>query len=214
VRLFLHTARTDQVRAATKLGILGGLVTSPMLLAEAKRSTYAALVIEFSRTFSGPVVAMLPYRETAVILAQSRAWAEDAPNAIPGVPVTANGLSAISQLTEEGMQVCGACVASAAQGLLAASAGAAYISILAEPLLAAGADPGDVVTDLAQLFEYYSIQCQIIAEGVTSSRHLLEFAKAGAHAASATLSVLTMAAEHPLTGAALIDPSPHASPSA
>jgi transaldolase len=202
VRLFLDAPNMAALRDGLKLAVVSGVyLRGP--LAEERLQDFSLLVEECSRTFEGPVVAMLPYVDQQIILKQARLWQKSAPNAVPGVPLTSAGLDTIAKLTDDGVQVCGGFVATAAQGILAASAGAAYVSVPFEMVSSQGDDPADVVADLAQIFENYSLQTSVIAAELRDARAIVVAAKAGAHTAAVSLEALVSAADHPITHAQL-----------
>ena len=204
MRLFLQAGDVREAREGLRLAVFAGLVTSPALPPVDARGDYGAVVRELAALSEGPLLAHLPYADLDHVREQATDWLADIATVVPGVPVGAAALPLIAALTDDGAQVCGSGVATVAQGLLAASAGAAFVSVPLAQAAGAGIDPIGLIDDLARLFEFYNLPCQIVADGLDGAEQLAAAAKAGAHAATLAAEIARLAAGHPATVATLI----------
>jgi transaldolase len=199
MRLFLDTANIDEVRAAARTGVLSGVTTNPTLMAKTGASDYRRQVIEICELVNGPVSAECISRDVSGLLEEAREVAKWHSNVVVKIPINAEGLEATSHLSKEGIKINMTLVFSANQALLAALAGATYVSPFVGRLDDAGHDGMEVVRDAVEIFDRYHLPAQVLAASLRHPRHVIAAAKAGAHIATMPHGVFTAMIRHPLT---------------
>ena len=199
MRLFLDTANIDEIRDAARMGVLSGVTTNPSLMAKESGATYRERVIEICETVNGPVSAECTSREAPAIVEEAHAIASWHKHVVVKIPIDANGLEATSVLSREGIKVNMTLIFSANQALLAALAGATYVSPFVGRLDDAGHDGMEVVRQAVEIFDRYHLPAQVLAASIRTPPHVIEAALAGAHIATVPYSVLQAMLKHPLT---------------
>jgi len=199
MRLFLDTANIDEIRDAARMGVLSGVTTNPSLMAKESGATYRERVIEICETVNGPVSAECTSREAPAIVEEAHAIASWHKHVVVKIPIDANGLEATSVLSREGVKVNMTLIFSANQALLAALAGATYVSPFVGRLDDAGHDGMEVVRQAVEIFDRYHLPAQVLAASIRTPPHVVEAALAGAHIATVPYSVLQAMLKHPLT---------------
>jgi len=203
MRMFLDTANIDEIREAAKLGVLSGVTTNPTLMAKERGVEYKQRVVEICEAVKGPVSAECIARDVPGIIAEAREVAAWHPDVVVKIPIDAAGLEATAALAKEGVKINMTLVFSANQSLLAALAGAAYVSPFVGRLDDAGHDGMEVVRDTVEIFDRYNLPSQVIAASLRHPRHVIAAAKAGAHIATVPYKVLLAMLKHPLTDAGI-----------
>jgi transaldolase len=198
MRLFLDTANIDEIRRAAAMGVISGVTTNPTLVAR-EGVDYRARVLEICDAVDGPISAECISTAADDIVEEARRVAAWHPNVVVKVPITEQGLAAIRRLSAEGIRINTTLVFSANQALLAALAGAAYVSPFVGRLDDAGHDGMEVVRDSVRIFELYHLPTQVLAASIRSPRHVTQAALAGAHVATLPAAVLHQMVQHPLT---------------
>jgi transaldolase len=202
VRFFLDTANVDEIRQALELGMCDGVTTNPSLLArEGKDYRYA--IREISRTCSGPVSAEVLSEDLAGMTREGKELARIAENVVVKLPMTKDGLLACARLVNENIRVNVTLVFSAAQALLAARAGATYVSPFVGRLDDIGSVGMDLVRDIVTIYDNYEMPTQILVASVRNPNHVIEAALTGADVVTIPFSVLDALYRHPLTDAGL-----------
>jgi transaldolase len=199
MRLFLDTANIDEVREAARTGVLSGVTTNPTLMAKTGASDYRRQVVEICELVNGPVSAECISRDVSGLLEEARAVAKWHSNVVVKIPINAEGLEATSQLSKEGVKINMTLIFSANQALLAALAGATYVSPFVGRLDDAGHDGMEVVRDAVEIFDRYHLPAQVLAASLRHPRHVIAAAKAGAHIATMPHGVFAAMIKHPLT---------------
>ncbi len=199
MEIFLDTANIDQIRQAARLGIVSGVTTNPSLVARESTSDYETVIKTICSIISGPVSAEVLAEDTAAMIAEARIKASWAPNVAIKIPVTAAGLEATSALSQENIAVNMTLCFSVNQAILAARAGAAYVSALVGRLDDAGHDGMEIVKDIVEIYQHYQLPTKVIAASIRHPLHCVVAAKAGAHIATVPHSVLMQMIQHPLT---------------
>ena len=200
MRFFVDTANTEDVKKASDMGIICGVTTNPSLIAKEGRD-FNEVIKEITSIVDGPisgeVKASTEFAEG--MIAEGREIAAIHPNMVVKIPMTAEGLKAVKVLTAEGIKTNVTLVFSTAQALLAARAGATYVS----PFLGRLDDismPGiDLIRDITEIFEIHGIETEIIAASIRNPIHIIDCAKAGADIATVPYGVLMQMTKHPLT---------------
>lgn len=196
--LFLDTANIDEIRRAAAMGVIAGVTTNPTLVAR-EGVEYRARVLEICAVVDGPISAECISTTADGLVEEARRIASWHPNVVVKVPITEDGLQAISRLAAEGIRINTTLIFSANQALLAARAGATYVSPFVGRLDDAGQDGMEVVRESVQIFEAHGIATQVLAASLRHPRHIVEAALAGAHVATLPSAVLHQMLHHPLT---------------
>ena len=199
MRIFLDTANIEQIRQAARLGIVSGVTTNPSLVSNEGMADYEAVVKEICSIIPGPVSAEVLGTEAQAMIEQAGQIARWAPNVAIKIPATADGLEATSALSKDGIKVNVTLCFSLNQALLAALAGATYVSPFVGRLDDIGHDGMALVTDIVDVYKHYGLPTQVIAASIRHPQHCVAAAKAGAHIATVPYAVLMQMMRHPLT---------------
>ncbi|MEW6771430.1 MAG: fructose-6-phosphate aldolase [Bacillota bacterium] len=202
MKLFLDTANIEEIREAAALGVISGVTTNPSLIAREGRD-FKAVVREITALVDGPVSAEVLSLEAGGMVAEAEELAAIHPNVVIKIPVTAEGLKAVKSLYAKGIRTNVTLVFSANQALLAALAGASFVSPFVGRLDDVGHDGMAVVSDIAEIFAYYDLPAEIIAASIRHPLHVLAAARAGAHIATIPYKVLVQMLKHPQTDAGI-----------
>jgi len=203
MKLFLDTADVDEIRIAVRWGVIDGVTTNPTLYAKVGKTSYDELLEEICGVTSGPVSAEVIADDLDGMLKEGRHFARIAPNIVVKVPMCEIGLEAIARLAEEGIRTNCTLIFTANQGLLAAKAGASFLSPFVGRLDDINEDGMTVIRELADIINVHELDAEIIAASVRHPRHVTEAALAGAHVATLPFKVLRQMVHHPLTTAGI-----------
>lgn len=198
MKLFLDTAEIEEIRTAARWGVLDGVTTNPTLYAKVGGS-YDDLLREICSLTPGPVSAEVVAEDVTGMLAEGRAFAGLAPNIVVKVPMSENGLEAISRFAEEGIKTNCTLIFTANQGLLAAKAGASLLSPFVGRLDDINQDGMEVIRELVGIVEMHGLETEVLAASIRHPRHITEAALLGCHVATLPFKVLQMMVHHPLT---------------
>jgi len=201
MRLFLDTADSDEIRQAVQWGVCDGVTTNPTLFAKVSDQavSYKQRVREIADLVDGPVSAECVSRTADELVAEARDIATWHPNVVVKIPIDAAGLEAISRVSAEGIRVNTTLIFSANQALLAANAGAAYVSPFIGRLDDIGQDGVMLVAEIMEMLDRYHSPTQVIAASVRHTQHVTACAAVGAHIATVPFKVLEAMLAHPLT---------------
>ena len=199
MRLFLDTAEIDQIRKAVKLGVISGVTTNPSLLSKAGCTDYKSAILEICSIVNGSVSAEVLSQEAGAMIEEAREISSWSPYVAVKIPCTAPGLEATSVLSKEKIIVNITLCFTLNQALLAALAGATYVSPFVGRLDDVGHDGMELVADTVELFDHYKLPTQVIAASIRHPLHCIAAAKAGAHIATIPYSILMQMIQHPLT---------------
>lgn len=199
MKFFVDTAETAQIRELASSGLVDGVTTNPSLIAKSG-GNFIETIAEICDVVPGPVSAEVAATDAETMLAEGRRLAQIAKNVAVKVPLTWDGLKVCRALSDEGTMVNVTLCFSANQALLAAKAGAAYISPFIGRLDDCGQDGMAVIRDIRQIYDNYPhLTTEILAASVRHTQHVTECALAGADVATLPPSVLRQLANHPLT---------------
>ncbi|MBI1416047.1 MAG: fructose-6-phosphate aldolase [Limimaricola sp.] len=198
MKFFVDTAEIDQIRELHALGMVDGVTTNPSLIAKSGRDILG-VIKEICEIVEGPVSAEVVALEADAMIAEGRKLAAIAPNIAVKVPLTWDGLKACKVLSGEGNMVNVTLCFSANQALLAAKAGATFISPFIGRLDDINIDGLDLIADIRTIYDNYGFDTQILAASIRSANHMSECAKIGADVATAPPSVIKAMANHVLT---------------
>ena len=198
MKLFIDTANADEIRTAMGWGTLDGVTTNPSLIAKEKRD-YREAVKEICSIVPGPVSAEVLATDYEGIVAEAREWAGVAENVVVKVPVIPDGIRAVKTLTGEGIKTNVTLVFNVIQAVLAAKAGATYVSPFVGRIDDIAGDGMGVVEEIIEAYENYGYETEIIVASVRHPRHVVESLALGADIATVPFKVLERMFNHPLT---------------
>jgi transaldolase len=204
MKIFLDTADIEEIRVAARWGVLDGVTTNPTLYAKVGGASYDAILQEICKLTPGPVSAEVVAEEVDGMLEEGRHFAKLAPNIVVKVPMSEEGLEAISRFAEEGIKTNCTLVFSSNQGLLAAKAGASLISPFVGRLDDINQDGMIVVRELVEMFAVHGIESEVLAASIRHPQHVTQAALAGADIATLPFKVLQQMVRHPLTDKGIV----------
>ncbi len=202
MRFFIDTANVDEIRKAAKMGFISGVTTNPSLVAKEGRD-FNEVIKEITGIVDGPISGEVISLDAEGMIREAREIAKIHPNMVVKIPMTAAGLEAVSVVSKEGIKTNVTLIFSATQALLAARAGATYVSPFLGRLDDISCDGVTLIEDIVEIFGVHGIETQIIAASIRHPMHVLECAKAGADIATVPYKVLMQMIEHPLTKAGI-----------
>ena len=198
MRFFLDTANVDYIREVSEMGVISGVTTNPSLVAKEGRD-FNEVIKEITEIVDGPISGEVVSEDAEGMIKEGREISKIHKNMIVKIPMTKEGLKAVKVLASEGIKTNVTLIFSATQALLAANAGATYVS----PFLGRIDDVSmvgmDLVRDIAEIFEIHGIDTEIIAASVRNPIHVIEAAKAGADIATVPYDLVKQMLKHPLT---------------
>jgi transaldolase len=202
MKLFIDTADVGEIREAHSWGIVDGVTTNPSLLAKTGRG-FEVVLREICAIVDGPVSAEVVSTDAAGMVEEGERLARIHRNIVVKCPLIAEGLKATRLLTDRGIRVNVTLVFSPAQALLAAKAGAAFISPFVGRLDDVGHDGMEIVGQMLEILDHYTYSAEVLVASVRSPLHVIRGAQMGAHVATCPFSVLQQLVKHPLTDVGL-----------
>ena len=198
MKFFLDTANLEQIREMQALGIIDGVTTNPTLLSREGQEPKEQLK-KICKIVEGPISAEVIGLKTEKMVEEARELSTLAPNIVIKIPMTKEGIKAVKILEKEGIKTNVTLVFSQNQVLIAAKAGASYISPFIGRLMDNGQDEIDMLRESMEIIKAYNFKSEIIVASVRNSRHVIESAKLGAHIATIPFAVLEKMFKHPNT---------------
>lgn len=198
MKIFADTANVEDIKKVNELGIIDGVTTNPTLVAREGKD-WESVEKQICAIVDGPVSAEVTADRAPEMVDQARALSKWADNIVVKIPMTAEGLKAVKVLSKEGIKTNVTLVFSAMQGMLAAKAGATYVSPFLGQLDDIGASGIELVEKLRQIFDNYGYQTEIIAASIRNYQHVEQVALAGCDIATVPAKILVKLWEHPLT---------------
>lgn len=195
---FIDTANLDEIRKARELGLIDGVTTNPTLLAR-EGGDWRAQAEAICREVEGPVSLEVVGLEAGQMLAEARELIKIGPNVVVKIPMIQEGLKAVRELAEQGVATNVTLIFSPLQALLAAKAGATYVSPFVGRLDDIGHEGMNIVQEIVTIYENYAFETQVLVASVRSPQHVLDAALMGADVATVPYKVLTQLIKHPLT---------------
>jgi transaldolase len=202
MKFFLDTAQVEEIREGASYGLVDGVTTNPSLVAKSGR-VFREVIEEICTIVDGPISAEVVATEADAILAEGRELAKIHPNIVVKVPMIPEGLKAVRTFAQEGIRTNVTLVFSAAQALLAAKAGAAWVSPFVGRLDDAAHDGMDVVHQIVEIFDVHGYATEVLVASVRNPLHVVDAARMGAHVCTMPLPVLRQLMRHPLTDVGL-----------
>ena len=204
MKFFVDTAIVEEIKKANDMGVICGVTTNPSLIAKSGRD-FADVIKEITDIVDGAISGEVKAatQDAEGMIAEGREIAKIHPNMVVKIPMTVEGLKAVKQLSSEGIKTNVTLIFNANQALLAARAGATYVS----PFLGRLDDisvPGvDLIRTIAEIFAIHDIETEIIAASIRNPIHIIDCALAGAHISTVPYSVIETLTKHPLTDAGI-----------
>lgn len=198
MKFFVDTAEVAEIKALIPTGLVDGVTTNPSLVAKSGRN-FREMIAEVCAIQSGPVSAEVTALETEAMIAEGRSLAKIAKNVVVKLPLTLKGIAACKTLTGEGIKTNVTLCFSVNQALIAAKAGASYISPFIGRLDDIGQDGMELIREIRAVYDNYGFTTEILAASIRSPQHMRESALAGADVATAPPAVIKALANHPLT---------------
>lgn len=199
MRFFLDTANLNEVREAAAWGVIDGVTTNPSLVAKEGDVAFHDHVRAIAGIVGGPVSAEAVSLEAEAMLREGRELAELSPHVVVKIPMTPNGMGVVRALAAEGLRTNVTLVFSVNQALLAAAAGATYVSPFVGRLDDIGQDGMALVGEISAAFRASAVRTQVLAASIRHPRHVTEAALAGADVVTLPFKVLRQLFDHPLT---------------
>lgn len=202
MKIFIDTANVEEIREAAKLGVLDGVTTNPSLIAKEGRDL-KEVIEEICTIVDGPISAEVISLDADGMVKEGRELSKLHKNIVIKIPMCAEGLKAVSILSKEGIKTNVTLIFSAQQALLAAKAGASYVSPFMGRLDDIGNGSIQVIEDIVGIFDIYGIETEVISASIRHPMHVLECAKVGSHIATIPYKVIMQMIKHPLTDAGI-----------
>ena len=199
MKFFIDTANMEEIKQAHELGVLAGVTTNPSLVAREKGVSFHDRLKEITSLVKESVSAEVISLDYEGMMAEAKELVAIAPNITIKVPMTPDGLKAVSSLSQQGVKTNVTLIFSANQALLAARAGATYVSPFLGRLDDIGQNGLDLISDIANIFAIHDIKAEIIAASIRHPMHITQAALNGAHIATIPYKVLMQLFNHPLT---------------
>ena len=198
MRIFIDTANVTEIREANELGVISGVTTNPTLIAKEGR-VFEDVVREITQIVDGPISAEVISLEADRMVDEALELAKIHENIVIKIPMCAEGLKATKKLSSLGIKTNVTLIFSPSQALLAARAGATYVSPFVGRLNDISSDGNGLISQIAQIFDVHSIETQIIAASIRSPEDAIAAAENGAHIATIPYKTILQMINHPLT---------------
>ena len=204
MRFFIDTANVDDIRKANDMGVICGVTTNPSLIAKEGR-VFEDVIAEIASIVDGPISGEVKATTTDAegMIREGREIAKIHPNMVVKIPMTAEGLKAVKVLSAEGVKTNVTLIFTANQALLAARAGATYVSPFLGRLDDISVRGVDLITEISEIFDVAGIETEIIAASIRNPMHITDCALAGADIATVPYKVIEQMTHHPLTDAGI-----------
>jgi len=202
MKLFIDTANVAEIKKANDMGVICGVTTNPSLIAKEGRD-FNEVIKEITEIVDGPISGEVISLETEEMVKQGQEIAEIHENMIVKIPMTRNGLEAVKILTSKGIKTNVTLIFTAGQALLAARAGATYVSPFLGRLDDIATNSLELIETIADIFKIHDIKTEIIAASIRSPLHVVDAARAGAHIATVPAGVINAMLHHPLTNSGI-----------
>jgi transaldolase len=199
MKFFIDTANLNEIKEANEMGLIDGVTTNPSLIAKEGKVDFMKHIAKICKIVEGDVSAEVTSLDAAGMLKEGREYAKIAPNVVIKCPLTLDGLKATRTFREEGTKVNVTLCFSAAQALLAAKAGASYISPFIGRLDDIAQDGMQLIRDIVQIYDNYGFSTEVLAASIRHPVHIVDCALAGADVATIPFKVIQQLVKHPLT---------------
>jgi len=202
LRIFIDSANIEEIKEVNEMGFLQGVTTNPSLIAKEKRD-YPTVIREICSIVNGPISAEVLGLESEAMIREALELAAIHPQVVVKIPICEAGLKAIKVLADQNIRTNATLVFSAAQALLAARAGASFVS----PFLGRVDDTGNdglvLLNDIVTIFDQFTLSTEVIAASIRHPMHVVESARIGSHIATIPYNIIKQMIKHPLTEAGI-----------
>ncbi|HCJ57049.1 MAG TPA: fructose-6-phosphate aldolase [Clostridiaceae bacterium] len=198
MKLFIDTANVEEIKRANEMGVICGVTTNPSLIAKEGRD-FKQVVTEIAEIVDGPISAEVISMKAEEMVPEAIVLSKIHKNIVIKIPMCEEGLKAVKILRDKGIKTNVTLIFSVNQALLAAKAGASYVSPFAGRVDDVGQSGMDIIRDIALVFDIYHMDCEIIAASIRHPMHVTEAALAGAHISTVPFDVIKKMISHPLT---------------
>ena len=198
MKFFIDTANLEQIKKGVEMGMVDGVTTNPSLIAKEDKP-FEEILKDILAVVDGPVSAEVVSLEADGMVEEAKVLAAMSDNVVIKIPMIVEGIKAVKQLTALGIKTNVTLVFSAAQALLAAKAGATYVSPFVGRLDDIGAPGMELIAEVMSIYRNYGLSTEVIVASVRSPQHVMESASIGADIATIPLKVIEQLAKHPLT---------------
>ncbi|NLM13988.1 MAG: fructose-6-phosphate aldolase [Epulopiscium sp.] len=198
MKIFIDTANVEEIKKANDMGVICGVTTNPSLIAKEGRD-FIEVVKEITTIVDGPISAEVISLEAEGMVKEARELAKIHKNIVIKIPMTVEGLKAVKILSAENIKTNVTLIFSATQALLAARAGATYVSPFLGRLDDIGNEGMNLIEEIVEIFSIHDIETEIIAASVRNPIHVIQAARLGAHIATIPYNVIVQMTKHPLT---------------
>jgi transaldolase len=202
MKIFIDTANIDEIKAAWELGVIDGVTTNPSLIARENREP-VELLREIAGIVRGPISAEAVSMEADGMAKEAEELSAIHENIVVKIPMTVEGLRAVKRLSEKGIKTNVTLVFSCTQALLAAKAGATYVSPFVGRLDDISYTGMDLIAEILEIYANYMFQTEVIVASIRNPLHVVESARLGAHVATIPYKVIVQLTKHPLTDAGI-----------
>ena len=202
MKIFIDTANVEEIRSAAELGVICGVTTNPSLIAR-EGKVFEEVIKEITTIVDGPISAEVVAPDAEGMVVEAKELVKIHKNIVIKIPMTLEGLKATKQLTALDIKTNVTLIFSATQALLAARAGATYVSPFVGRLDDISDSGIDLVADIAEIFAIHDIKTEIISASIRGPQDVTDSAKAGAHIATIPYKVIVQMSKHPLTDAGI-----------
>lgn len=202
MKIFIDTANVEEIRKANEMGVICGVTTNPSLIAKESK-VFKLVVAEIASIVDGPISAEVISLEADKMVEEALELSKIHKNIVIKIPMTAEGLKAVSILSKKGIKTNVTLIFSPSQALLAARAGASYVSPFVGRLNDISSDGNKLVESIAAIFDIHGITTEIIAASIRSPEDVADAALSGAHIATIPYKVICQMIKHPLTDAGI-----------
>lgn len=204
MKIFLDTANIEEIRDAASLGVLNGVTTNPTLMSKENRGDYKDVLKEICDIVQGPVSAEVVADDSEEMIRQAGELAKISDHIVIKIPLIAEGIKAVKRLSADEIKTNVTLCFSANQAIVAAKAGATYISPFVGRLDDVGIDGMGVVSDIVEIYENYAFATQVLVASIRHSQHVLDSALLGADVATIPYKVMMQMLKHPLTDVGIV----------
>lgn len=204
MKIFIDTANVEEIRQANDMGVISGVTTNPSLIAREGRD-FLEVIREITDIVDGPISAEVISLDAEGMIAEAHELVNSirSDNLVIKIPMCAEGLKAVKVLSREGIRTNVTLVFSSAQALLAARAGASFVSPFVGRLDDIGQRGSELIAEIAEMFRVQGIATEIIAASIRTPEHVTDAARVGCHIATVPYRVIRQMLDHPLTGAGI-----------
>lgn len=200
MQIFIDSANIDEIRKANDWGVIDGVTTNPSLIANEKNKNFEEIIQGILHEIDErPISIEVMNTETEGMIKEAIILSELSKNIVIKIPITSDGLKAINVLNNKNIKTNATLIFSVSQALLAAKAGATYVSIFVGRLDDIGHEGVQIVRDIVDIFSLYDFDTEIIAASIRHPLHVIESAKAGVHISTIPFNIIERMVKHPLT---------------